>query len=253
MHKEDLLAALFMTPPCADPAALTYLPEGALWSSFLPGATPAASLAILGDGALETLTLAVGRLPDIDETLASIGFPCRWSGSPDALAAAIITDCRRLMAPSPGIGSHRILVRHPSRAVCLEMVGDCLDFAAREASDGRLADPLTFLYRSPRYDLRPMLGFADADTKLRFAKGFVMASGDIDLFRQGYFRRSAIAGMMLLASEALQIESWGHQGFDAEGWPAWWQCDGRSQDALLSCLPSSVSAFSVWEFGSPAP
>lgn len=242
--QEVLLQALFSPPRCGASPALARLPAGRLWKTFLPGASPGAALAALGEDGAATLSASLSALPDLDAHVAATGFPFAWDGTPAELAHALLHDALRTTSrPSrAATGTARIEVRHAPRADWEAAVLACLDHAAREAVDGRLPDPLDALLVAPGVDLRAVAGIADADARIRFAAGMAGMSADSQCFGLSYFRRSVAAGILGVIAAELEGFPAVARGRTACGWPAWCEVCGIDDAAALAAVPPAVAA-----------
>ena len=207
----------------------------------MPGADPAAALAVLGDGAAGALAAALLLLPGAASGMSAAGVPFEWGASAAGdIADALVADARAVSAaPRVSPGRFAAILPLPPRAEWMRRVEACLDHAASEADAGRMPDPLDALLVAPGVDLRPALGLADAAARMRFAawaSPFRPASR-----RWSYLRRSAAEGMMAGIARALLPPPGAARGSDETGWTVWWEVSGADADAAMAAVPAWIA------------
>lgn len=231
--------------------AVARLAPGTAWSALLPGAEPAAVVRALGgeaaaEGAIASAALAVEAAIGSVEMASNLGIPFELEGPIDAAALARAVIASALAAPtiSPTGGAEHEVVP-PSRAEVESAVRACLDHASEVCLSGAALDPLDALVACPGYDLRPMVGMADREARLRFVEAMADARSAPPAdaraaFASSYFLRSAAAGLVATVRRALAAPSWAEEGRDEEGWPTWWRIRAADEVAARAELPPAA-------------
>ncbi len=230
-----------LVPPERCREALARLRPGRLWHAMLPGVAPRAALETLGERALVTLEVSLSLAGSMEAALREAGYPFLRAGGPPprAVAAALVADAERL-ASVPGPGARLFRFSLPPLSRWIASAGACLDAAADAwplVPDG----PLDALLVAPDADLRPVLGLADAGTRVRFAWGMETCGGCPVAFRASHMRRSAAWTMMAGIRAAIE-EVPCAIGRDESGWPVWMEVSGKDSVSAAARLPTGLGA-----------
>jgi hypothetical protein len=130
----------------------------------------------------------------------------------------------------------------------------CVDAAAAAFFAGARPDAVDALLVSAGGDLGPLVGFASADTRLRFVEALADAArsdAPMERFARGYMRRSAAAGLAAQIAGSLASARGGRVDWDEDGWPVRWSAVGDGAAAVLAAVPPWAAAAGRVRLGGP--